>query len=130
MIDFPSTGRFRILCLTSSDLLDPEGVSAQTLVGLGALIPRFPKWILEQVVLHPRLSKDFVRNEITREVKQYSEMSFYSGYELEDVYGIYGVDPNEGALAVVRPDGYVGVVAALGDVKRVETYLQSLICTV
>jgi hypothetical protein len=69
-------------------------------------------------------------NDIPREIKQYSEMSFYSGYEMDDVYGIYGVDPTEGALAVVRPDGYIGVIAPLSDVKRVENYLESLIRTV
>lgn len=57
-------------------------------------------------------------------------MAFYSGYEMDDVYGIYGVSPAEGAVVVVRPDGYIGVIAALGDVKRVESYLESLICTV
>lgn len=129
-LDFPSTGRFRILCLTSTDLLDPKGISAQTLAALGALIPRFPKSVLEQVVIHPRLSKDFMWNDIPTEVKQYSEMSFYSGHELDDAYGIYGVNPTEGATAIVRPDGYIGVVAALSDVKRVQGYLESLIRTV
>ena len=69
-------------------------------------------------------------NDIPRDVKQYSEMSFYSGYEMDDVYGIYGVNPTDGALAVVRPDGYIGVIAVLDDVKRVESYLEALIRTV
>lgn len=86
--------------------------------------------MLEQVVVHPRVSKEFMWNDIPREIKQYSEMSFYSGYEMDDVYGIYGVDPTEGALAVVRPDGYIGVIASLSDVKRVESYLETLIRTV
>lgn len=129
-LDFASTGRFRILCLTSPDLLDPKGTSSQTLAQLGAIIPRFPSSVLEQVVIHPRLEKDFVWTDIPREVKQYSEMKFYSGYELDDVYGIYGVNPTEGALAVVRPDGYIGVISALSDVKRVQSYLESLIRTV
>ncbi|KAJ5670575.1 uncharacterized protein N7477_005938 [Penicillium maclennaniae] len=128
--DFASTGRFRILCLTSTDLLKPHGTSTQTLTQLGAMIPRFPPSVLEQVVVHPRLENDFVWTDIPREIKQYSEMSFYSGYEIDDVYGIYGVDPAEGALAVVRPDGYIGVIAALDDVKRVQKYLESLIRTI
>lgn len=129
LLDFTSIGRFRILCLTSSDLLNPEGTSARTLVALGAIIPQFPQSVLEQVVIHPKLGKDFMWNDIPREVKQYSEMSFYSGYELDDVYGTFGVDPAQGALAIVRPDGYVGIVAELGDDKRVEQYLKTLIRT-
>lgn len=86
--------------------------------------------MLEQVVVHPRLERDFTWNDLPRDVKRYSEMSFYSGYEMDDVYGIYGVNPADGALAVVRPDGYIGVIAVLDDVKRVERYLQALIRTV
>jgi hypothetical protein len=86
--------------------------------------------VIEQVVIHPRLDRDFMWNDIPNEVKQYSEMSFYSGHELDDVYKAYGVDIAKGALAVVRPDGYVGIVVALEDAERVERFLESLICTV
>ncbi|PWY90428.1 hypothetical protein BO94DRAFT_533906 [Aspergillus sclerotioniger CBS 115572] len=128
--DFLSTGRFRILCLTSADLLDPKGVSARTLRTLGSFVlPRFPS-VIEQVVIHPRLPRDFTWRDIPAELKKHSEMSFYSGYEMDDVYKIYGVDIAQGALAVVRPDGYVGTVAALDDVKRVEEYLERCLRTV
>lgn len=50
-------------------------------------------------------------------------MRFYRGYDLDDVYKVYGVDAAHGAVAVVRPDGYVGVAGELGDVERVERYL-------
>lgn len=129
LTDFNSIGRFRILCLTSSDILNPQGDSAEALRALGRIIPRFPQSLVEQVVIHPRLDKDFTWHDIPSEVKQHSEMSFYSGNELDDVYGTYGVDTTKGALAVVRPDGYVGIVAALNDPKRVEAFLESLICT-
>ncbi|KAJ5887738.1 hypothetical protein N7495_007779 [Penicillium taxi] len=125
--DFSSIGRFRILVLTSTDLLEPQGVSAQTIVKLGALIPRFPQSVLEQVVIHPELTRDFMWNDVPKELKKYSEMSLYSGTQLDDVYKIYGVNPAEGVLAVVRPDGYIGVISALNDVKRVERYLETLI---
>ncbi|KAJ5967318.1 hypothetical protein N7501_003566 [Penicillium viridicatum] len=128
--DFPSTGRFRILCLASSDLLDPQGVSAQALTALGTGILRFPKTLVEQVVIHPRLPGDFTWTDLPLEVKEHSEMSFYSGYEIDDVYGIYGINPTEGALAIVRPDGYIGVIAALSDVNRAQGYLEKLVRTV
>ncbi|KAJ5166264.1 uncharacterized protein N7482_005045 [Penicillium canariense] len=125
--DFASTGRFRILCLASSDLLDPQGISSQTLVALSAITTQFPQSVLEQVVIHPRLSREFMWNDIPHEVKQHAEMSFYSGYEMDDVYGIYGVDPAKGALAVVRPDGYIGIISDLANVKRIENYLSGVI---
>lgn len=130
-LDFLSTGRFRILCLTSADLLDPKGTSAQTLTTIGSkVLPRFPASVIEQVVVHPRVGKTFTWRDVPKELKTHSEMRFHSGYEMDDVYKVYGVDPTRGALAVIRPDGYVGTVAALDDVKRVETYLETCLRTI
>ena len=128
--DFASTGRFRILVLTSSDLLDPQGTSARTLTALGSkVIPRFPQSLIEQVVVHPSLSRDFMWQDLPCELKLHSEMRFYSGYEMDDVYKIYGVDSDKGAIAVVRPDGYVGVTATLDDVQRIEKFLERCLKT-
>ncbi|RAK89211.1 putative efflux pump antibiotic resistance protein [Aspergillus costaricaensis CBS 115574] len=93
------------------------GTCMMTLRTIGsAVLPRFPASVIEQVVIHPRLSREFTWRDLPAELKRHSEMSFYSGYEMDDVYKIYGVDAAQGALAVVRPDGYVGTVAALDDV--------------
>lgn len=51
-------------------------------------------------------------------------MSFYNGTELEDAYTVYGVDRKKGAITVVRPDGYIGTIAELGDMERVEAFLR------
>jgi hypothetical protein len=64
------------------------------------------------------------------QAKEHSEMSFYSGYEMDDVYDIYGVNPTEGALAIVRPDGYIGVISALNDLNRALGYLEKLVRTI
>ena len=104
--DLKSTGRFRILCLNLSDFLDPKGCSVKTLQSLAAMIPRFPPSLLEQVVVQPHLPRAFEWEDLPRYVKRYPEMSFYSGFALEDVYKIYGIDSSKGALVIVRPDGY------------------------
>lgn len=54
-------------------------------------------------------------------------MRFYNGSTPEDAYKIYGVDPTEGALIVVRPDGYVGIVARLDEAVQVDEYLKGCI---
>ncbi|KAI9925330.1 hypothetical protein MW887_006258 [Aspergillus wentii] len=117
-----STGRFRIICLTSTDLLD-DGVSSRTLLSIGKLIHEYPPSLIEEIVIHPHLQREFEWSDIPECVKQEAEMCFYSGYELEDVYGIYGVDPEKGAIVVVRPDGVVGMVTELGDIEAVYSYL-------
>ncbi|KAL3466088.1 FAD binding domain-containing protein [Aspergillus heterothallicus] len=126
--DLASTGRFRILSLLSNDLLNINGMSASSLTSTVCLIEQFPSSILEQIIIYPRLSGEATWENIPACVKEHSEMSFYNGYELDDAYGIYGVDPTRGALVVVRPDGYVGMVCGLGDVSRIDAYLSGIIC--
>lgn len=125
--DLPSTGRFRILTLTSSDLLDPESTSATTLNKISALTQAFPQAIIEQIIVYPRLPREFSWDDIPANVKIHAEMRFYNGYDLDDTYKIYGVSTSQGAVVVVRPDGYVGVVAPLDDTSMVEAYLRTCI---
>ena len=37
-------------------------------------------------------------------------------------YETYGIDPVRGAIVVVRPDGYVGMVSPLEDVGELDSY--------
>jgi phenol 2-monooxygenase len=122
--DFPSTGRFRILCLTSDDLLTPSGVSSTTLNSISTILSRFPEGILELVVLHPLASNTFIWSDLPDVVKRQAEMRFYNGTELEDAYKVYGVDPKKGAVTVVRPDGYIGVITELKNVDGIHAYLK------
>lgn len=57
-------------------------------------------------------------------------MRFYDGSALQDVYATFGVPVDKGVIAVVRPDGYIGVLAALDDVQRIENYLRGCLRTV
>ncbi|KAJ5912822.1 hypothetical protein N7504_001705 [Penicillium tannophilum] len=128
--DIPSTGRFRLLVLTSTDLLDRKSASAETLTRVSQLVSQFPASVVEQIILHPALDRPFEWGDIPACVKQNAEMRFYDGSALDDAYGIYGVDPAKGALAVIRPDGYVGVVVRLNEVVRGEDYLKGCIRTI
>ncbi|KAJ5947865.1 hypothetical protein N7466_000880 [Penicillium verhagenii] len=125
--DMPSTARFRLLTLTSTDLLDRNSTSAETLTRVSQLVSQFPAFVIEQIVLHPMLHRPFEWDEVPACLKQDAEMRFYDGCSLEDAYSIYGVDPAKGALVVIRPDGYVGMVVRLAEVGRVEEYLKGCI---
>ncbi|KAB8239107.1 FAD binding domain-containing protein [Aspergillus alliaceus] len=118
-------GRIHILVLTSGDLLSPVGVSASTINTIGSnVLPSFPESVVELIVIHPRLSRDFVWEDVPETIKDRAEMQFYDGVTLQDVYPVYGVPPEQGILAVIRPDGYVGTLARLDDVDRIEKYLR------
>ncbi|KAL2857566.1 FAD binding domain-containing protein [Aspergillus pseudodeflectus] len=125
--DLLSTGRFRLITLLSTDLLDPTGISATALTKATNLIQQFPPSLIEQIIIYPRIPGEITWENIPSCVKEQAEMSFYNGYELEDVYRIYGVDPTKGAMVVVRPDGYVGTVVELGDSSKVERFLEKII---
>ena len=74
--------------------------------------------------MHPKLSGRFDWKDVPSGLKQHAEMRFHDGSVLEDAYKTLGVPVDQGAIAVVRPDGYVGTLAALADVERVERYLR------
>lgn len=38
------------------------------------------------------------------------------------VYETYGISPEQGAVVVVRPDGYVSAITALDDVDHLNQY--------
>lgn len=44
----------------------------------------------------------------------------------EDAYSIYGARREQGLIVVVRPDGYVGMIAPLDGVQLVIDYLDSI----
>ena len=97
---------------------------------MSQLVSQFPASVIEQIVLHPALHRSFEWDDIPVCVKQDAEMRFYDGSALDDAYSMYGVDPAKGALAVIRPDGYVGIVVRLDEVVRVEDYLKGCIRTI
>lgn len=144
--DFPCTGRFGLLVLTSMDLLDPEGMSAKFLDDIDSLIASYPPNLLHLTVLHnlPDPIRGVAWKALPAVIHRRAEMRFHSARpgELpggqtgatrlhtlgaEDAYGIYGASREQGLIVVIRPDGYVGVVAALDSVKPVINYLDSII---
>ena len=40
-------------------------------------------------------------------------------------YETYGLDPTSGAIVIVRPDGYIGVITALDEVDTIDQYFGS-----
>ena len=130
--------------MTSTDLLDSDGRSAQALRDAGLAVESRPRGALEVVVLHCLKDIRGIKwTDLPAEIKEYAEMRFHSAvpddapadpsplkrkkYGAEDAYSIYGVDPEKGAIAVVRPDGYVGLIATLEEGSRVLAYLSKWI---
>lgn len=139
-LDFPSTGRFRILLLCSTDLMNASGNSAKAANDLGHLLGVYPSSLVEMTVLHPVPNmRGCSWKDLPAAIKQHAEMRFHYGLggqspvgkdkkntnlrQSDDAYAIFGIDEDKGGMCVVRPDGYVGVCAPLDDVQSIAAYL-------
>jgi phenol 2-monooxygenase len=122
-LEMPSIGRYHILILTSNDLLDKSGASQSAMTSSINTIQRFAKDTIGLVVLHP-LKDRFEWTDLPADLKKVAEMSIYGQARNEDVYEAYGVSKDQGVIAVVRPDGYIGTMAPLLGAKVVEAYFR------
>ncbi|KAL1303744.1 hypothetical protein AAFC00_007087 [Neodothiora populina] len=122
--ELPSHGRYKIIILTSNDLLDRDGISQKILSSCIDTHQTYPAGTIDLAIIHPPLIRHFEWTDLPAEVKQHAEMRVYGTSKTEDAYEVYGVSKEEGAVLVVRPDGYVGVMSSLvGGVEAVDAYL-------
>ena len=124
--DLPSNGRFRVVVCASSDLLKVDGRSAASLVRIcTGTLPQFPAGLVELIALHPLDGHSFEWTDIPGCVKDHAEMRFHNaGVE---AYRTLGIDQDRGAIVVVRPDGFVGMIAHLTEVDEVDAYLKNIL---
>lgn len=80
-------------------------------------------------VLHP-LAERFEWTDIPAGVKNLAEMRVYGLSKTEDAYEIYGIPKEEGLIAVVRPDGYIGMLAPLSGHAQVKAYFDGCLVRV
>lgn len=124
-----SDGRFKILVFASTDLLQADGVSAMTLEAVcDKVLPAFVPGMVQLVIFHPLDPRSFEWTDVVECVYKEAEMSFHCLHG--EGYAEYGVDSLYGAMVVVRPDGYVGTIAHLEDVPKVDAYLRRCLKTV
>ena len=129
-LDFTSNGRFRILFFTSTDLTNKEGESARALNDVcDETTMLYPKDTIELTVLHPFKKRTFEWSDIPFCVKERAEMRFHGPAE-DDVYSMFGVLEDRGAVVAVRPDGYVGAIARLANGEKIQKYLDGCIVRV
>jgi phenol 2-monooxygenase len=117
----PSTGRYYILVLASKDFLDRTGASQPALLSCIDIIQKFLTGATNLIVLHP-LQKRFEWTDLPPNFKKFAEMRTYGLAKKEDEYEIFNVSKDVGLIAVIRPDGYIDILALLSSSKLVEAY--------
>jgi phenol 2-monooxygenase len=125
----PPTGRYYLLVFVSNDLLDKSGTSQSALRSSIETISKFPEGIINLVVIHP-LTTRFEWTDLPAGVKTLAEMRVYGLARKEDAYEALGVSKDDGVIAVVRPDGYVGMLAPLSSAGAVENHLRGCLTTI
>jgi phenol 2-monooxygenase len=88
-----------------------------------ATLSKYPQGVIDLIVIHP-LQQRFEWTDIPQSVKRLAEMRTYGVAKKEDAYEVYGVSKDEGAVVVVRPDGYLGTISHLGSYQTVEAYFK------
>ena len=121
--DFVSDGRYRILLVASDDF--PQGRSKTAAEGLLSLVEEFSKQLVELVVLQPNPEESFTWHDAPAGLKEHAEMRLHCADA--EAYETYCVNPNEGAIALVRPDGMVCITSKLEDVGKVREMLQRVL---
>ncbi|KAH7113457.1 putative phenol monooxygenase [Dactylonectria estremocensis] len=127
--EMPSIGRYYILVLASSDLLNKSGASQSAVLSSIDIIQKFPRNTIDLVILHP-LNERFEWTDLPPSLKTFAEMRVYGLAKKEDAYEIFGVSKDEGLVAAIRPDGYVGILAPLLGSKSVEAYFRGCLVSI
>lgn len=129
LLEMPSTGRYHVLLMASNDLLDKSGASQSAIVSSMEIIQKFPAGVINPIILHP-LKDRFEWTDLPSCVKTFTEMRTYGLAKKEDAYEIFGVSEDEGLIAVIRPDGYVGMLAPLTGSKLLDAYFRGCLVSI
>ncbi|KAL1595915.1 hypothetical protein SLS60_009605 [Paraconiothyrium brasiliense] len=127
-----ANGKFRVVALIpESTGLSPEDKAwwpaLETL--LTNLQTDILQSVVETIIIHPwpALNHDIEWTHFPAIAREVSERNVYGEAEDPRVYGVWGIERGAGALAVVRPDGYVGAHFGWGEMDAVRMYFKGVI---
>lgn len=125
--DMPSTGRYRVIVLLPEAFRAEPASFGGVIRNLVEAVPgSFAEGVVETVVVFPGERGGLEWTDFPGCVRELSEWLVLGGHYGE-VYKTWGVDESRGAVVVVRPDGYVGVVAKLEGVEDVVAFLKGVL---
>lgn len=117
--DIPSTGRYRIVVLLPVQFKTNSAAFEGLLEALVDTVPGyFAQGAVETVVVFPGERGNLEWGDFPECVRERSEW-LVLGDCFGEAYKKWGVDEEKGAVTVVRPDGYVGVVAGVEEGREV-----------
>jgi phenol 2-monooxygenase len=118
-----------LVVFAANDMLGHDSVSQLVLNSCGEIMLSHPAGSIDFAVIHP-LRERFEWTDLPKCTKEFAEMRTYGLSKKEDAYEIYGVAKDQGAVIVVRPDGYVGIISSLSSLDQVKGYLNNCLVSV
>ena len=126
-----SNGTYKIIAYATNDLLRTDGQDQQALLEVCKIVQTAPDKMVQLVVVHPLEHFSFEWSDLPAVLKDQVHNYLFSG--AQSVYKKYGVDVEQGLIAVVRPDQYIGSIADLAvgaeGTQKVEQYLQRMLAS-
>ncbi|KAJ4301336.1 hypothetical protein N0V90_003428 [Kalmusia sp. IMI 367209] len=120
-------GKFRVLAMlpeTSAEAKEKWWAVLDEL--LGKLQVGVVKDVVETMVFYPWEVENTEWTDFPATVREFAEDRVYGEAEKGGVYGVWDIERKDGALAVVRPDGYVGAQFKWGNVEGVLGYFHGI----
>lgn len=119
-------GRLAIVVVQNQDAggLDAESASVTNAVAAICVDSRYPKGLLRPLFLYPDSIASREWMDLPQALRIQAEMNVYGASQ--EVYNFYGVG-KDGALVVVRPDGFVGTMVGFNDVEGVQKYVDKVL---
>lgn len=125
--DLRSDGRWRVIVVCADDFPDPKSQSLPAVTSIcGTVVKRY-QGLLEAIMLQPEMQPTWDFDDLPECVKDEAEMRVYCAPK--SVYDVYGVDLKKGAIVLIRPDGVVGFIGTLKNVRVLDEFLGQVLDT-
>ena len=126
-----SNGKFHVIALIPASTAPASGSGAwwsDLEALLASLQVGILRSIVEAIIIHPwpPYGHDIEWTHFPPVVRDIAEHNVYGEAESDGVYGTWGIERATGALAVVRPDGYVGSQFGWGEDEALMQYLRGI----
>jgi phenol 2-monooxygenase len=124
--DFASTGVYRILLMLPRSWREKTNMQQVIQKYTSGIPDQFPRGAMETAIMYPGERGDIEWTDFPEAVRERNEWLLL-GDAFGEAYTTFGVNEEVGAVAVVRPDGYVGMVGRVEETARVRAWLAGVL---
>jgi phenol 2-monooxygenase len=122
-------GKFHIVMFASRSFKGPNSVLWTAMERVRTeFAPRYPRGSAQGLIVLPEVEENVDWSIFPEVVRERIEMEVLCASD--GTYAFYGIDPEEGAMVIVRPDQFVGTIVGPGDVDKMLAYFDRVLVQV